>query len=331
MPFSIKRLSALLSIARTKDDNLLDTVYNRERQEICFKGGGAGSPRVSRVTLSLLALLVVWSYLPVFYLYARQHWETANLQGAYAHAPLILMVLIYFAWRQREVFDSPPMEQISFKGLLLLAAGAATKLYGDMHGYVVLQGLSLIPLLAGILWVLQGEQAWRGMRFPLLMLLFVVPLPNAAIDAITQPLINLTSDLVVPLLSLFDIEVSRTGHLLTVNARGTSEFHEVLIAPECSGIRSLVSLLAISSMLAYLRGHHARRAGLLFLITPLLTVLGNVVRIITTIVLIVYVSRESAESFFHSASGIVLFVFALCGLFAADLFIDRLTRGRKSA
>jgi exosortase len=321
----------LLSIEKTRDDDLLDTTYKRERQEICFKEAGTGSPCASRVTLSLLALLVVWSYLPVFYLYARQHWETENLQGAYAHAPLLVMVLIYFAWRQREVFNSPCTDQISFKGLLLLAAGAAARLYGDMHGYVVLQGLSLIPLLAGILWVLQGEQAWRAMRFPVLMLLFVVPLPNAAIDAITQPLISLTSDLVVPLLSLFDIEVSRTGHLLTVNARGASEFHEVLIAPECSGIRSLVSLLAISSMFAYLRGHHARRAGLLFLITPLLTVLGNVVRIITTIVLIVYVSRESAESFFHSASGIVLFVFALCGLFAADLFIDRLTRGRKSA
>jgi exosortase/archaeosortase family protein len=104
-----------------------------------------------------------------------------------------------------------------------------------------------------------------------------------------------------------------------------------LIAPECSGIRSLVSLLAISSILAYLRGHQARRAGLLFLMTPLLTLLGNVVRIITTIVLIVYVSRKSAESFFHSASGIVLFVFALCSLFAFDFLLDRLTKGRKNA
>jgi exosortase len=306
---------------------LIDTTCNSEQQGFCLKAGETGSTRASKVTLSLLALLVVWSYLPVLYLYASQHWETDNLQGAYAHAPLILMVLIYFAWRQREVFNTPPTHQISFKGLLLLAAGAAAKVYGDIHGYVVLQGLSLIPLLAGILWVLQGEQAWRAMRFPILMLLFVVPLPNAAIDAITQPLISLTSDLVVPLLSLFDIEVSRTGHLLTVNARGSGD----LIAPECSGIRSLVSLLAISSILAYLRGHQARRAGLLFLMTPLLALLGNVVRIITTIVLIVYVSRESAESFFHSASGIVLFVFALCSLFAIDILLDRLTKGRKNA
>ena len=310
---------------------MIDTTCKSEQQGFCLKAGETGSTRSSKVTLSLLALLVVWNYLPVLYLYASQHWETDNLQGAYAHAPLILMVLIYFAWRQREVFNAPPTMQISFKGLLLLAAGVAAKLYGDIHGYVVLQGLSLIPLLAGIIWVLQGEQAWRAMRFPILMLLFVVPLPNAAIDAITQPLISLTSDLVVPLLSLFDIEVSRTGHLLTVNARGSSEFHEVLIAPECSGIRSLVSLLAISSILAYLRGHQVRRAGLLFLITPLLTVLGNVVRIITTIVLIVYVSRESAESFFHSASGIVLFVVALCSLFAIDILLDRMTKGRKSA
>jgi len=324
-------IAALLIIESTKDNNLSDTIFKQERQELCPEAGETGSTRTNRLFLPLLALLLVWSYLPVFFLYAGQHWETRNLQGAYAHAPLVLVVLIYFAWRQRDVFNSNHGDQISFKGLLLLVTGAAVKLYGDINGYVVLQGLSLIPLLAGILWVLQGEQAWLKMRFPILMLLFVIPLPNAAIDAITQPLISLTSDLVVPLLSLFDIEVSRVGHLLTVNALGTSESHEVLIAPECSGIRSLVSLLAISSMLAYLRGHHARRAGLLILITPLLTLLGNVVRVITTIVLIVYVSPASAESFFHSASGIVLFVFALCGLFAADLFIDGMTRGRKSA
>ena len=138
-------IAALLIIERTKDNNLLDTIFKHERQELCPEVGETGSTRTNRVFLPLLALLLGWSYMPVFFLYARQHWETHNLQGAYAHAPLVFVVLIYFAWRQRDVFNSHPEDQISFKGLLLLAAGAAAKSYGDIHGYVVLQGLSHSP------------------------------------------------------------------------------------------------------------------------------------------------------------------------------------------
>ena len=221
----------------------------------------------------------------------------------------------------------PVSDNVSFKGLALMVVGAAAEIYGDTHGYLVLQGLSLIPLAAGILLTLHGESAWRAMRFPLFMLMFVVPLPNAGIDAITKPLAILTGDLVVPMLWPFDIEASRAGQVLSVRGLGHDQFHQVIIAAECSGIRSLLALLAISSMLACLRGYSAKRTLVLLLLTPLLTMMGNAVRIVITTVMIVYVNPETAESFYHSASGILAVVIALCGLFAVDMLMDRFRTG----
>lgn len=168
------------------------------------------------------------------------------------------------------------------------------------------------------------------MRFPLFMLVFIVPLPYAGIDAITRPLAILTGDLVVPMLLPFDIEATRAGQVLSVRGLGHDQFHQVIIAAECSGVRSLLALLAISSMLACLRGHSAMRTLILLLLTPVLTLVGNAVRIVITTVMIVYVNPESAESFYHSASGILAVVIALCGIFGVDRLIDRFRAGAKS-
>lgn len=223
----------------------------------------------------------------------------------------------------------PASPNVSFKGLVLMAAGATAEIFGKTQGYLVLQGLSLIPLAAGIILTLHGDRAWRAMRFPLLMLVFVVPLPYAGIDSITKPLAILTGDLVIPMLSPFDIEATRAGHVLTVKGFGHDQFHQVIIAAECSGIRSLLTLLAISSMLAGLRGHSVKRTLVLLLFTPLLSLMGNAVRIVITTVMIVYVSPATAESFYHSGSGILAIVIALCGLFAVDRLIDEFRTGAK--
>ena len=278
----------------------------------------------------LAVVLLVYIYQPLFFHFADEYWNSANLDGTYAHAPLVMLGIIFIAWKRRAVFRMPASDTVSFKGLALLATGAAAGIYGDLQGYLVLQGLSLIPLAAGILLTMHGESAWPAMRFPLLMLVFVVPLPSAGIDAMTRPLAIMTGDLVVPMLWPFNIEATRLGQVLSVRGLGQEQFHQVIIAAECSGIRSLLALLAVSSLLACFRGHSAMRTLVLLLITPLMTLLGNAVRIVITTVMIVYVDPATAENFYHSASGILAIVIALCGIFAVDGLVDRFWAGEKS-
>jgi exosortase len=276
-------------------------------------------------------LLLVTSYLPVFSLYARQHWSDMNLQGAYAHAPLAILVIAFLIWRQRKKLSEPMLGAQNPGGLLLLASGVCLKIYGDVQGYVVLQGMSLIPVLLGLLRTYYGADTLRAVRFPVLLLFFVIPLPGAAIDALTMPLVEVAAELVATVLPMLNIDVVKAGHTLTVNSVGLAEYHEVILAAECSGIRSFVSLLALSSIFAHLQGRGFGHSTMLMLMTIPLVILGNCIRVTLTILMIVFVSPDTAQTFFHWSSGLLLFTVALFGLFIIDAMLSREFSGKESS
>ena len=116
----------------------------------------------------LVVALLVYIYQPLFLHFANTYWVSTNLDGTYAHAPLILLGIMFLAWKRRDAFRMPVSDNVSFKGLALMVVGAVAEIYGDTNGYLVLQGFSVIPLAAGVLLTLHGESAWRTMRFPLL-------------------------------------------------------------------------------------------------------------------------------------------------------------------
>jgi exosortase len=271
-----------------------------------------------RAFIILAGVLLSASYLPVFSLYAKQHWTALDLQGAYAHAPLALAIIAFLLWRQRHRLMEPLRPRLNPVGLMLLVLGVTLKIYGDVQGYVVLQGISIIPVLLGLLWTYHVAGTARALRFPILFLFFVIPLPGSAIDALTMPLLELTSEWVSSLLPLFNIDVQKTGHLLTVNVQGLTNFHEVILAPECSGIRSFISLLALSCLFAHLQGRSPGQSAVLMLATIPLVAVGNCIRVILTILMIVYVSPEAAQDYFHWFSGLLLFMITLVGLFIID-------------
>ena len=289
--------------------------------------GDVAQLRLRRRAFSILVgVLLLASYLPVFSLYARQHWTALDLQGAYAHAPLALVMIAFLIWRQRHRLMEPLRPQLNPMGLMLLAFGVILKIYGDVQGYVVLQGMSIIPVMLGLLWSYHFASTVRALRFPVLFLFFVIPLPGGAIDALTMPLLELTSEWVSSVLPLFNIDVEKTGHVLTVNAQGLTNYHEVILAPECSGIRSFISLLALSCLFAHLQGRSLGQSIVLMLVTVPLVAVGNCIRVILTVLMIVNVSPEAAQNYFHWFSGLLLFVITLLGLFAIDALLMKLPR-----
>ena len=297
--------------------------------ELIWNTSEAAQLPLRRIVVSaLVGALLTASYLPVFSLYASQHWTALDLQGAYAHAPLVLLIIAFLFWRQRHSLMEPLRPQLNPAGLLLLAAGVSLKIYGDVQGYVVLQGMSIIPVMLGLLWSYHSASAVRVLRFPVLFLFFVVPLPGSAIDALTMPLLELTSEWVTGVLPMFNIDVEKIGHVLTVNAQGLNEYHEVILAPECSGIRSLISLLALSCLFVHLQRRNLGQSMVLMLMTIPLVVVANCIRVTLTVLMIVKVSPEAAQNYFHWFSGLLLFMVTLLGLCAIDAVLKRITRTR---
>ena len=179
-------------------------------------------------------------------------------------------------------------------------------------------------MLLGLTYIYFDRASARRLRFPILMLAFVIPLPSAAIDAISEPLVTTTADFVTDLLPWFNIDVLREGQLLTVNRNGENVFHQVIMARECSGIRSLVALLALGCLLTYVMGRSKVHSQVLLLSILPLVLLGNTLRVLSTVLMIIYVSPETAENYFHWSSGLLLFAFTLIGLLINDTLLMRM-------
>jgi exosortase len=272
--------------------------------------------------LTVLSLLAV-SYFPVISLYARQQWTDGSVQGAYNHAWLAILIITWLVWRQRAEFSKPGVPADSRAGWAWLLTGVFLKGYGDYHAYDVLQGISLVPVLAGVTMLRCGAEGWRHLRFPILFLLFVIPLPGAAIDMLTRPLIALTAVAVRWLLPVMGLEVGGTGQYLLLTDPVQELVHELIIAPECSGIRSLVALLALASLLSHIHGLRAGASACVLLMTLPLTIVANVLRVSLLALGMVHVSPGAALAAFHNFSGLLLFAVNLLGLLAITRWLSR--------
>ena len=87
------------------------------------------------------------------------------------------------------------------------------------------------------------------------------------------------------------------------------------VAIPCSGLKSTIAMTALAALFAYLLVAPLWKKLLLFVAAFPVALLANTVRIFLTVVLGTTLGPEAAEGFFHSVSGIMVFLVALAGLF----------------
>lgn len=278
-----------------------------------------------------LAGLVIVAFGPVFLGYARLDWRAHALAGSYTHAWLALPVLLWLLWsasRQPAMFE--PRVTTRWPGYLLLAVGVALKVHGELLGYNVLRGMSLIPIALGVVGVLYSRRTVRALLFPIAFLVFIVPLPNFVIDAATVPLRGLSAGVVSESLAAAGYPVERAGLTLQLTTPEGGR-REVFIDEGCSGIRSIVALLALGALFLHLQPIPPGWKVGLFLLLPALAVVGNLIRVGVATLVAYHVGTEAAEGFFHGASGLILFLVAIGGLVLLAYLPARESRGHDRA
>jgi exosortase len=104
------------------------------------------------------------------------------------------------------------------------------------------------------------------------------------------------------------------------------------VVEACSGIRSLISLLAVAVAWAYLTLPGPISLLVLAAAAVPITILANAVRVVSTGLIGQWLGIEYAQGFFHGASGWVIFLVAFAGLAVAHLalqWVRRRTRGAR--
>ncbi|HVP07639.1 MAG TPA: exosortase/archaeosortase family protein, partial [Candidatus Acidoferrum sp.] len=121
-------------------------------------------------------------------------------------------------------------------------------------------------------------------------------------------------------LNLIGMGVVRQGNIIHLPG------YSLEVAEACSGMRSLVSLLALGAIYAYTTQRKLTAKIILFLSTIPIAVIANVFRVFVTSLLAYTVTHEVAEDPLHTLLGLSVFVVAFIMMFIEGLVLRRLFR-----
>jgi exosortase len=229
----------------------------------------------------------------------------------YSHGFLILPVAAFLVWQRRACLREAPPRPANF-GLLVVVFSLAALLVGTAGVEFFLMRVSAIGVVAGTIVFLAGWRWLRILLFPLAFTLLMVPLPAMVFYQIAFPLQLIATRFGVAVLEAIRIPVLREGNVIML-ANTTLE-----VAEACSGIRSLVSLFVLAVLYGYFADRRPGPRVLIALSSIPIAIVANGLRVAGTGIAAHFVGAAAADGFFHTFSGLIVFVtsFALLVGFA---------------
>jgi exosortase B len=270
--------------------------------------------------LPVLAGLLVL-FVPTFYDLAAWLWQ----QDEHAHGPIILAIIGWLIWQRRAaLFDAPAPAPSA--GIACLTFGLLLYVVGRSQEIMLFELGALAPVLAGTVLALCGWRALRMFWFPILFIVFMLPLPGYLVDALTGTLKQQVSGVTTYILYNVGYPIARNGVVISIGQ------YQLLVADACSGLNSMFSLTALGVLFMYL----AARASLLhnaLMIASILPIAfaANIVRVIALILITYHFGDEAGQGFLHRGAGIVLLLVALSALLLLDAVLGKVFRPRPSA
>ena len=169
--------------------------------------------------------------------------------------------------------------------------------------------ISSILLVAGLTWTWFGGSMLRRLAFPIAFLVFGAPTFPVLVNRLSFSLKSIAAFGSVSLAQLFGVSVSLQGMDLYLPTGAMT------IEGACSGLHSLIALMALGALFAYLGTGAAWRRWLLFACSVPVALAGNIVRITSLCVYAGLTDTTRATGLFHNIGGFVLFGFALLAMF----------------
>ena len=265
----------------------------------------------NRSWLLLSLLLLAGLYRGVVPDMVQQWYEDAN----YSHGFAIPLIAAYFVYRMRRELLETAVEPW-WPGFALFCCGLLQLIVGWLATEYFTMRSSLVVTLAGLTLFFFGRRLFRLMLLPLAYLLFMVPLPYIVYDSVAFPLKLFVTRASIWFLKLAGVVVMREGNIILLPAT-TLE-----VADACSGVRSLISLLALAvAYSCFIRLTTAKRCLLVLAAIPI-AVCANAFRVIGTGFLAQYFGARAAEGFFHEFAGLAVFVVAIALLVSLGAWLS---------
>ena len=248
----------------------------------------------------LLTAVLGLLYAPVIRLLVWQWYNDAD----YSHGFLVPILSAYLIWQRRDKLRAVPRRPSAW-GMVIVLFSLGLLFLGSLGAELFLSRLSILGTICGLIVYFAGGAILRAMTFPLAFLLFAIPIPVLIYNEIVFPLQFIASKFATRALEMLNLfPVMREGNVLILP-------HMTLeVVEACSGIRSLMSLLALAAGYGYLVERSIAVRWFLVLAMIPLAIVSNGTRVMITAIMATYIGRQAAEGFMHEFSGWVIFVVA---------------------
>lgn len=161
-----------------------------------------------------------------------------------SHGPLILAVSLYLVWISRDQLRRLPIKPALLPGTVLVASGCFMLFAGKISSTILLQQLSMIPVLLGSVWLLLGFAFVKALLLPIVYLVFLTGLVEELLGNFNIFLQTASAWIAAKLLILYGLPVVLSGIIIDL------PHISLIVVKACSGINHLVALMALSVPLA---------------------------------------------------------------------------------
>jgi exosortase len=250
-------------------------------------------------------------YAPVIKLLVWQWWNDPD----YSHGFLVPVLSAYLIWARRDKLRTI-VRKPSASGMIVVLFSLALLFLGSLGAELSLTRISIVVTICGLIVYFAGWQLLKALAFPLAFLLFAIPIPAVVYNEIVFPLQFIASRFATRILEGLNLfPIMREGNVLVL------PHMRLEVVEACSGIRSLMSLLALAAGYGYVVERSNFVRWFLVLAMVPLAIISNGTRVMITALMANYIGPQAAEGFMHEFSGWVIFVVATVMFLALHSFI----------
>jgi exosortase len=260
--------------------------------------------------IALICILIAASLL-VFWPALRWMFNSWLSSDYYSHGFLVPVISGYFIWSKRENLK---YQKFSYFSVGLFCVSVILYLLSYLLFIRVLGILSLLCVIWGVVLAIWGVKGIKILIFPLVFLLFMVPF--WFIQDLANNLQYISVHWAAYIVDMLGLPISTVGNEIHL---GNITFTVGIV---CSGINTLVALMALSAVYAYiLKGSILKRLVLFVLAFPI-AIAANILRISTIIMFAYVIDLKAATGWYHDISSPVFFFLA----FLVLILISRLMK-----
>jgi exosortase len=233
-------------------------------------------------------------------------------KALYSHIPLIPFVSLYFFFLGRKSIF-PEVHWDLARGLPIIVAALLVYWAGrPLQGQLTQNDYFSLMMSGVFLWIVGsflssfGLPSLRKAAFPVLFLIFIIPLPGLLLDPLVRLLQHGSAEFAHGVFKLTGVSLHRDGMFFSLPGL------TIEVAEQCSGIRSSIALFITSIVAGKIFLERNRTRLVLTLSVFPITMFKNALRIVMLSLLGAFVDmRFISGSRLHSSGGIPFFVLAL--------------------